>query len=296
MNATAHAAPESERLTPRSRRAAPPLVVHAAGHTDRGHVRETNEDHHLVTPPLLARRAEPTSSDVDAQLLVVADGMGGHVAGERASGIAVRTAGSTLLPALEWLPLACSTEDHFETCVLGEMRRVVERAHAKIREEEALQPELTGMGTTLTMAYRHGARLFIAHVGDSRCYVLRGGQLMQITHDHTLVSEMIRAGLLSSVDEAQRSIRSVLTNALGGGAESVKVETHRLQLQAGDMVLLCSDGLTGMISDVEIAAILGAYPDVQEAAERLVSVANEAGGQDNITAVVARCEAAQRRE
>jgi serine/threonine protein phosphatase PrpC len=287
MDVTAHSAPETPRS---SKRRPPPFTFHAAGRTDRGLVREINEDQLLVAPPAASPAAGPASRPVEMQLLVVADGMGGHEGGEHASRIAVRTVGSTLLPALERLPAACATDDELEEAFLAEMTATIERAHDDVREEAARRPELADMGTTLTVAYRHGTRLFVAHAGDSRCYLFRAGALTRITRDHTLVDELMRFGYLKSEREASFAVRGILTNAVGSAAEPVKVDTHLVHLRPGDAVLLCTDGLTGLVSDAAIASALEAYTDPQECVDHLVDAAIDAGGHDNITAVVARCE------
>lgn len=289
MEAPICVAPESERATPRSKRFFATFTVRAAARTDCGKVRPSNEDRELVSPPV-ALRYEGLSTPVCSRLLAVADGMGGHTGGARASAIAVRTLSSTFLPIVESLPSVCPTSDQLDACVLAELRHSIERAHALLREEAASDPTLAHMGTTLTLAYIHGSRLFVAHAGDSRCYLLRGGQLSQVTRDHTLVNELIRSGFLESADDVHASVRNVLINALGGTDEPVKVETHRIQLRAGDVILLCTDGLTGMVTDSEIFRVLNAYTEPQRAADHLVSMANAKGGTDNITAIVARCE------
>jgi len=310
MNIIHSTGPESERQPPRSPRELPKVKVRTGGQTDRGRVRETNQDSFLVTPPRHAMGSAPYSSrgpsssdspvssrppvsaNSESQLLVVADGMGGHAGGERASSIAVRSVGSTLIAALEWLHGAYEAGEAVEAHILAELQAAFEYAEANIRQEASTNQELAGMGTTLTMAYRHGARMFIAHAGDSRLYLLRGDMLVQITQDHTLVSEMIRRGYIDAKSDVGRFIQNVLTNALGGASQSVRVETHRLRLRPGDVVLLCSDGLTAMLSDEEIGAILSSYADPQVTAERLIAAANDKGGVDNITAIVSRCERA----
>lgn len=289
MDAIAHSAPDNALHRPRPSAV---LTVRAAGHTDRGSVRNNNEDQFLVVSPAALRSLDPSGALVESQLLAVADGMGGHAGGELASSIAVRSVRLSLLPAVESLPEACSSEAELDARILAEMRHAVERAHESVREEAELDPELADMGTTLTVAYRHGNRLFVAHAGDSRCYLLRGGKLTQITRDHTLVNELIRGGFLQEGDEAQAAFRNVLVNALGGGSgETPRVELRRIELRSGDTVLLCTDGLNGMLSSADMAVVLNSYPDPQEAAVELVALANAAGGYDNITAVVARVEA-----
>jgi protein phosphatase len=172
--------------------------------------------------------------------------------------------------------------------VLADFQNALGHANARVLAEAARHPELHGMGTTLTLAYSLNDVLFVAHVGDSRCYLCRNRALYKLTRDHTLVEEMVRLGALSAEEAAQHHWRHVVTNAVGGDSANVKVEVHMLQLEAGDTVLLCSDGLTEMVPEKEINQILQAEADPEQACRRLVARANEAGGKDNITVVVAQ--------
>ena len=147
------------------------------------------------------------------------------------------------------------------------------------------------MGTTVTMAYSVGSRLFLVHVGDSRCYLYRDENLHRLTHDHTLVEEMVQRGLVKPEDVADHQFGHIITNVVGGPTPGVKVECHRVELEPDDTLLLCSDGLTGMLSDDRIAAVLEADHEPRTAYERLVAEANELGGKDNISVIVARFEA-----
>ena len=275
----------------------PALVARAHGRTDRGRKRPSNEDRFLVASPAApwSRRSDdlayrmPLEYDTN-QLLVVADGMGGHAGGAHASELAVTAVETALLSTLHWLFALRPTGDERDVDVLGEMCAALQRADLRVCEEAARSPEHADMGTTLTAAYLHGSRLFVAHAGDSRCYLLRGKKMYRLTRDHTLVNEMVQHGILASEDEALAPFRSVITNFVGGSQPGVRVEVHRVHVAPGDAVLLCTDGLTNMLSDAQIAAILTAYPDPRDACDRLVDAANDAGGKDNITAVVARCE------
>jgi protein phosphatase len=148
------------------------------------------------------------------------------------------------------------------------------------------------MGTTLTLAYSLNDELFVAHAGDSRCYLLRDKVLYRLTSDHTLVEEMVHRGILAAEEAGTHRWRHVLTNALGGDSSEVKVELHKLHLHVGDVILLCSDGVTGMLADEEIARILQTEADPEAACRRLLTRANEEGGRDNSTAIVAHYEAA----
>ncbi len=275
----------------------PALVARACGRTDRGRRRPSNEDRFLVASPGApwSRRTEdladrmPLEYDTN-QLLVVADGMGGHAGGAHASELAVTAVETALLSTLHWLFALQPTGDERDVDVLGEMCTALQRADLRVCEEAARSPEHADMGTTLTVAYLHGSRLFVAHVGDSRCYLLRGKKMYRLTRDHTLVNEMVQHGILESEDDALAPFRNVITNFVGGSLPGVRVEVHRVQVAPGDAVLLCTDGLTNMLSDAQIAAILTAHPDPRDACDRLVDAANDAGGKDNVTAVVARCE------
>lgn len=275
----------------------PALVARACGRTDRGRRRPTNEDRFLVASPAAAwsRRSEdlahrmPLEYDTN-QLLVVADGMGGHAGGAHASELAVTAVETALLSTLHWLFALQPTGEERDVDVLGEMCAALQRADLRVCEEAARSPEHADMGTTLTVAYLHASRLFVAHVGDSRCYLLRGKKMYRLTRDHTLVNEMVQHGILDSEDDALAPFRNVITNFVGGSLPGVRVEVHRVQVAPGDAVLLCTDGLTNMLSDAQIAAILTAHPDPRDACDRLVDAANDAGGKDNVTAVVARCE------
>jgi protein phosphatase len=170
--------------------------------------------------------------------------------------------------------------------VLGEFRTALLRADARVFEEVGRHPEMAGMGTTLTLAFAADWRLFVAHAGDSRGYLYSGGRLRRLTHDHTVVAGMVRRGELSPQEAARHPRRHVVTNALGGHTPGVRVELHALALEPGDVLLLCSDGLTDMVPDAGIAA-LGEAADPRRACERLVAEANANGGRDNVTAVVA---------
>jgi serine/threonine protein phosphatase PrpC len=173
---------------------------------------------------------------------------------------------------------------------LAEFRKALGRADERVCAEAREHPELYGMGTTLTTAYAFRDELYVVHVGDSRCYLLRDGTLRQVTSDHTMAQEMLRAGLLGVAEAARHQWRHVITNAVGGSEPGVRPEVHKLDLRPGDCLLLCSDGLSEMVPDAEIAAVLRQEADPRRACERLVAEANARGGRDNITAVVARFE------
>jgi protein phosphatase len=226
--------------------------------TDTGRQRRDNEDSAMAQAPVFA----------------VADGMGGARAGEVASQLAIET-------FEQGLPESGSSEE-----LLAERVREANRA---IYDKAATEPELQGMGTTLTAAYLDDAHLSIAHVGDSRAYLFRDGELQRLTQDHSLVDELVRRGKLTEEQAAEHPQRSIITRALGIEPD-VEVDTWSYPVRAGDVLLLCSDGLTSMISDNRMAEVLGAAPSLERAAGELIGEANEAGGRDNITVVLFRLE------
>lgn len=227
------------------------MKVVAGVATDIGRIREGNEDSFLVEPPLYA----------------VADGMGGARGGEVASQLALTTIEEGFLEDRAPLPA------------------LVHEANAAVFARSNEDRRVAGMGTTLTAALIRGDLALLVHVGDSRAYLLRGGELRQVTEDHTLVERMVRAGEISPDEADVHPHRNVLLRVLGTEAD-VDVDETQLGLLEGDRLLLCSDGLTGMITDAQIQAILEAAVAPQDAADRLVRAANRAGGIDNITVVV----------
>jgi protein phosphatase len=276
------------QITPAQNR---PLSVRSAGLTDCGKVRPSNEDQFLIAALTKALHVQQTSlpqarvryADEQGYLFVVADGMGGHAAGEQASALAVDTVERFILDTFKWFSHLKGREGD---TVLQAFRQALGRADANILAEAAEQPELRGMGTTLTLAYSLNDELFIAHAGDSRCYLLRNGNLHRLTEDHTMVQEMVRQGLLRPDEAAQHRLRHVVMNVLGGHEPGVRVEVHKVQIEPGDRLLLCSDGLSEMLADKEIGALLQESVEPARSCERLVAAANERGGKDNVTVIV----------
>ena len=220
------------------------------------------------------RRANEDSFFVRSPLFVVADGMGGAQAGEVASRLAAETFSAGL-------PDDGTSEQRLETRV----REANQRIHEVSQEDRALN----GMGTTLTAAYLDGDELTLAHVGDSRAYLLRDGELTRLTRDHTLVEELVRRGELTEQEAAEHPQRSIITRALGPEPD-IDIDLHTHRVHAGDVLLLCSDGLTGMIGEAEVQEILAGAASLRDAGRALVDAANEAGGRDNITVVLFRLE------
>jgi protein phosphatase len=273
-----------------------PLLVRSYGATDRGRVRPANEDQFLIADLTKAMHVRQTSlaqpparfGEQRGHLFLVADGMGGHHAGEHASALAVTLIEQFALNTFKWfMPLTAAHADD----VVTDFQEAVEQADATIVETARKRAELRGMGTTLTLAYQYEAELLVIHVGDSRAYLFRDETLRQITQDHTVVAEMVRRGEIDSADARRHRLRHVITNVVGGPEAGVHAEAHSVELYGDDVLLLCSDGLTEMLSHDDITDILREEPDPEAACPRLVSLANERGGQDNITAIVARFSA-----
>ncbi len=275
----------------------PPLAVRSFGLTDVGKVRDRNEDQFLVATLLKSLQVEQTSlpqakvqhSSDRSYLFVVADGMGGHAGGEQASALALDSVETFILGTFQWFAKFKGSE---QDQVLADFQNALGQANARVLVEAAERPELHGMGTTLTLAYCLNDVLFVAHVGDSRCYLRRHGVLYRLTRDHTLVEDMVRRGELPADQAAQHRWRHVITNVVGGSAADLTVEVHRLHLEGGDRVLLCSDGLTEMLSADDVSHVLQTEAEPEQACRRLVTRANEAGGRDNITTIVVDFRAA----
>jgi PPM family protein phosphatase len=234
----------------------------AAGTTDVGRVRKGNED----------------ALHVGDSVFAVADGMGGHLAGEIASATALE-------PVKEIDGKVFSDADG----AIVALRDAFVAANAEVSGLADKEPRYRGMGTTLTVAMVEGRRLHLAHVGDSRAYLLRDGRLKQLTDDHTLVQHLIDEGQIDRADAANHPQRSIITRAIGVSPE-VEIDTRSLELEPGDQILLCSDGLTGVVDDATIEELLSAGHDERTTVERLVELANAGGGPDNITVLLLRYE------
>ena len=252
------------------------LSVKIAGLTDQGQARHNNED--------------AVWADPDTGLLIVADGMGGHQAGEVASGMAVTTIPGNFKQLAKSNAAGHVTDSRFsaETNRLG---FCVKMANQLIFEASKRYPQDAGMGTTCTAALITGDRLCVAHVGDSRCYLIRRGEIEQLTQDHSLVMEQVRHGLLSKNDEAVRKNQNILTRSLGTEAE-VKVDLDEHPLFPGDVLVLCSDGIDKQMAEEQVLKTVMETTDPQMLSKRLIDQANAAGGRDNITVAVARIDKA----
>jgi protein phosphatase len=273
----------------------PPLQVRYFGLTDRGLRREANEDQFLIAELVRSLHVAQTSvpqpelhrSSDHCYLFVVADGIGGSAGGGRASALAVDAVERFVLESWEWSGRLRGRE---EDAVFAEFRQALAQANSRVLAEASAHPGLGGMGTTLTLALCLNRDLFVAHAGDCRCYLYRDGRLNRLTADHTMAEELVRRGALRPEEAAQSRWSHVVTNAVGGNSPEVTVELHKVGLLAGDVMLLCSDGLTGMVSESEVGRVLCDETNPEAACRRLVEAANAAGGRDNISVVVARFE------
>lgn len=263
------------------------LVVVTVGRTDVGKVRELNEDQFLVANVRMNLEIAgcsfdtvPPEGQLAGTLLVVADGMGGHPAGEQASALAISSIKHVVAGSMGWLATRATPNE-----VLNALSQGFTHADATLARVSAEHPEMTGMGTTMTVGFVRGSELFLAHVGDSRAYLHRHGRLSPLTRDHTIARELADAGVVSE-DGAPTQWSHVLSNAVGGTAGGSKPECSRVALRSGDRLLFCTDGLTKYVDAADIAAEL-ADADATAAADRLVTRALDAGGSDNVTVVLA---------
>ena len=270
------------------------------GATDIGQMRENNKDQFLVAK--LARSLEliqtsfGSKEDDDKRedehpvhLLMVADGMGGHDAGEVASAVAIDTVAHYAFAEMTWMDSEAPPNKTSKTVEQG-LQRAVKQSQQKLKQvasRKGLRPDL---GTTLTMAYIQWPNAHIVHIGDSRADLYRDRSLVRLTKDHNLAEEMVQLKMISEKEASKSKFSNILTRALGGDGKEVKAEVHRLELQAGDKILLCTDGLCGCIDDDRIGSLLGNVTSpifVEPCVDALIKEANSAGGPDNITAVLA---------
>lgn len=241
------------------------------GLTDVGRVRSHNEDSILLEPSL--------------KLYAVADGMGGHKGGEFASRICLDTLKDYLLQAAKGRAPLVGEQDVAYGAKANLLASAVRFANRAVFEAAFAKPEWRGMGTTIVAMLQEQGRVMFAHVGDSRAYLLREGKFQQITQDHSWVEEQVRAGLMSRDEALFAKGRNVLTRAIGQ-EETVQVDLNELELHDGDRVLLCSDGLYGMVADEEMAALISSSPSLENGCRELVACANDRGGRDNISVIL----------
>jgi PPM family protein phosphatase len=249
---------------------------------DRSNVFTMNYDFHAQTDPGLTRSNNEDCFlyDKACGFAVLADGMGGHNAGEVASSMA-----TTLIAAelTRWLSCSETLNHADEVCRL--LTISVAKVHQKILHTANSNTGYQGMGTTVVVGIFQGDRLFLTHVGDSRCYRLRGGVLTQITKDHSMLQEQVDAGLMTLAHAAQAPGRNLLTRALGVESR-LPLEVRIHPVEANDLYLMCSDGLTDMVDDVSITSLLGQATDLEQRTSALVHLANAKGGRDNVTVML----------
>jgi protein phosphatase len=274
------------------------VFVNAYGQTARGKVRTTNEDQFLIAS--LNRQLDVIQTSLDEEdcaalgahsqgwLFLVADGMGGHAAGEQASALAVETTMHFIRETMPWfVRLGPEQAEEAEDA----LRSIIRECHRAVREAGDERTDQREMGTTLTLAYVRWPELFVVHAGDSRCYLLRDDDLQQITRDHTLAQDLAERTDLDSEELEKSRMANVLTRAVGGGKQSPpEPAVYRSTLVEGDTLLLCSDGLTQMVSDERILRLLWGEGFANARCQELVEAAMEAGGRDNITVLVVSFE------
>jgi protein phosphatase len=265
-----------------------PVQFGALSHV--GKVRKNNEDQYLVARLKKTLEVLQGSSpaaegleELDSYMFLVADGIGGAEAGEHASAFVVREAKKHLLFTAKWY---FRLDDPDEEVRLRLLRESLERMDRTLIEEAQMDPSLAGMGTTLTAAGSFGLDLFLVHVGDSRAYLFRDGNLEQLTRDHTLAQDLIESGLLEPEEAKTHRSRHVLTNALGG-MSGVHGEVIKVRLVHGDRLLLSTDGLHDLVEHDRIRDLLHLHTDPKAACQALVEAALDQGGRDNITTIVA---------
>lgn len=239
-------------------------ITHA-GLTDQGRVRERNEDRWLADP--------------EFGLFVVADGMGGECAGELAAEIVIKT-----LPLLLRQSLSNNT-DWSDPRVVEQVGGVLADLSHRVRQESKDQPGLDGMGATVVLTLIRDQQAIVAHMGDSRAYLFQGGRLVQLTQDHSIVQLLLDCGEITLPETVHHPSRGQLTRFIGMSGEPLPA-VLRLEVQPGDRLLLCSDGLNGMLADAEISSVLAGNIAPTTACKRLVEAANAAGGRDNVTVVI----------
>lgn len=269
---------------------APAAEVTCGGVSHRGNVRQRNEDHFVAirrtrSSDVLLTNApldDLTAPDDHAYVFVVADGMGGAACGDIASRVALQAGFEWSTRSAQWLMKMNEVQAETLPARAQSFAKFIQEA---LRRRAQESPALAGMGTTLTAAYTMGQAAVVAHVGDSRCYLVRGGSLHRLTRDHTVAQELLDAGYPSAMIGG---FRHLLTNCLGADDKDARLELRELTLEDGDGLLLCTDGLNEALTDAQIEAILKDHPQTQDACQALLAAALETPAKDNVTAVLAR--------
>ena len=258
-----------------------------------GNVRANNEDQFFVTKLMRSLQTMlsslpsgdvPDREDEVNYVMVVADGMGGHAAGEVASRLAISALVSLALDLPDWI---FRVDEEGAPEIERRARKIVQQVSSLLVERGRENAALRGMGSTLTAARSYGRDLLILHVGDSRAYLFRAGQLHRLTKDHTYAQMLVDCGRLEACEVASSGVAHILTNAIGGSTEQVEVDVDLLRLEDGDRILLCSDGLTDLVEDDAITNTLAGSPASSDACAELMRQALDGGGRDNITVIVA---------
>jgi len=249
------------------------LKANSAGLTDVGRKRNHNEDSYLI--------------DEDLQLYVVADGMGGHAGGGTASRIAVETIDRELRRVKDLAENPFNVETNLQDSPLPEfLRTAVEKACLEIFRAAQEDPRLNGMGTTVISLCVKGNHALFAHVGDSRAYLVRGDLIQQVSEDHSLVNEQIKAGMITPEEARHSRYKNIITRSVGF-EEEVQVDVMGIVTEPNDFFILCSDGLANLVEDKEIREVVSSN-DLKDAPKKLIEMANERGGDDNITVIVVK--------
>ena len=269
-------------------------VVDLGALSHPGKVRTENQDSFLVTRIIRSMRTVVTNipegeianrhSEI-AYGMLVADGVGGHPGGQVASRAAISGMVDLAIDTPDWY---AKLDNRGANTVMWRMKDRLDRLRDALDECSSIDPALTGLGTTMTLAVSLGADLVLAHVGDSRAYLFTHGQLVLLTKDQTMAQRLADLGVINQEEVTKHASRHVLTGAITADGEKPEVELHHLRLLNGDQLLLCSDGLSDMVSDTDIAAVLEKEKPATEACQALVDLALEAGGRDNVTVTVAR--------
>jgi PPM family protein phosphatase len=248
------------------------MKLECFGLTDVGKKREKNEDSLLV--------------NADLGLFMVADGMGGHLGGEFASKIAVKTVEETIQQILQDPEATLTTDSVFDRSDPGELLKYAIRvASQRIYEEACRNTNLRGMGTTAVVLFIRDGKGFIAHVGDSRAYLVKNGEIRQLTADHSLVVEQLKAGFITEEELKHHKFKNIITRSVGF-QNDVEIDLLIRDLEPGDRFLLCSDGLTNLVEDSDLHKIVAKSPP-KDACKKLIDLANKRGGDDNVTVVIA---------
>ncbi len=268
------------------------------GMTHVGMKRQNNQDQFLIAQLNKSMLVGETSLPIEKQsrlfgrvqghVLLVADGMGGHLAGELASSMAIDFLVERLLNNVHWFfQLGLDAENEF----IDSLKTLMRETHHRIQEEGRQNAALDGMGTTLTMCYVLWPKMYVVHAGDSRCYLVRDGEVERLTTDHTLARRMIESGGMKPEEEAGSRWSNVLWNVLGGKSENaLTAEVRSVNLHEGDAIVMCSDGLHRHVKDELLLDVMNECESPQSACQRFVEIAIDAGGDDNITVIVARPE------